>query len=83
MQRRVIDASVLYEVPYKKGDERSQGHNNEKWQTGHSRNLSRMRNQDVQNRQELALERQSLIAYERLATLRGCQSLFLHTISFC
>ena len=52
LTKEVNHASVLYEVPNQEGDERRQGHNNEEWQTGNSGCMSRVWDQDVQDRQE-------------------------------
>ena len=49
MQRRAINASVLYEVPYKEGNEGRKGNNHEERQAGGSGNLPGLRNQDVQD----------------------------------
>jgi len=49
------NASILCEVPHQEGNERRQGYHHEEWQAGDSRRVPCMRDQDVQNRQELAL----------------------------
>ena len=51
---RWTNASILHEMPYQKGNERRQGHNHEEWETGNPRRVSRVRHQDVQNREELS-----------------------------
>ena len=51
----VPNASILYEVPCQKGNERRQGHNDEEWQAGDPGCVPHMRNQDVPNREELRL----------------------------
>ena len=52
---RWADASILYEVPCQKRNEGYQEHNYEEPQAGHSRCVSRMWDQDVQNREKLKL----------------------------
>ena len=49
------NASILYEVPGQKGNEGRQKDNHEKWQAGNSGRVPCVRNQDVQNWQELDL----------------------------
>jgi hypothetical protein len=48
------DASVLYEMSCQKGDEGSQGHNDEEWEAGYSGDMSHVWDQDVQDREELS-----------------------------
>jgi hypothetical protein len=50
---RWTNASILYEMSYQEGNERHQGYNNEEWEAGNSRRVPRMRDKDVQDRQEL------------------------------
>jgi hypothetical protein len=45
----------LYEVPRQERNEEYQKHNHEEPQAGYSRRMSRMRDQDVQNREGLKL----------------------------
>jgi hypothetical protein len=47
IKEEVKNASVLYEVPYKKGDEGPQSYHYEKRKVGYSGYLPGMRNQDV------------------------------------
>jgi len=47
------NASVLYEMQGQERNEGCQEHNHEEWQAGDSGCVSRVRNQDVQDREEL------------------------------
>ena len=50
------NASILYEVPCQKGNERSKVYHDEEWKAGYPGNMSHMWHQDVQNRKELNLK---------------------------
>ena len=52
-KREVNHASILYEMPDQEGDERRQGHNHEERETGNSRCVPRMWDEDVQDWKEL------------------------------
>ena len=52
-KKEAKDASILCEMPSQKGNEGCQEHNYEEWQTGNSRHMSHMRNENVQNRKKL------------------------------
>ena len=47
--RRESNAGLLCKMSFEKGNERSQEHKNEKWETGYSRCMPHMWDQDVQN----------------------------------
>ncbi len=55
-KKEVDDASVLCQVSCQERDEESQEHHHEEWQTGDSRCVPGMRDQDVPYRQSLGLE---------------------------
>ena len=63
---RLINASILYEVPSQKRNEGHQEHNYEEWQAGDSGCLPCMWNQDVQDRKESKLVSQLSGLLERL-----------------
>jgi len=50
---RQVDASVLHEMSHQKGNGGCQSYHHEEWQAGYAGDLSKLRHQDVQNRQEL------------------------------
>ena len=49
------DASVLYEMPDQERNERPQEHYHEEWQAGNPGNMPNLRDQNVQDREELRL----------------------------
>jgi hypothetical protein len=54
-REEVNDGSILHEVSHQEGNEESQSHHNEKWQTRDSGNLPDLRYQNVPHRQKLKL----------------------------
>jgi len=46
-ERRLTDASILYEMPHQKGSEGCEEHHYEEWQTGNPGNLPGMRDQGI------------------------------------
>ena len=70
LKQEVIDASILYEVSYQERNKRPQEHNHEERQAGYARDVSRLRDEDVQNRKGLSLRFHQNIA-ERLDILKS------------
>jgi hypothetical protein len=53
LKQEVIDASILYEMSCKEGNERCQGDNYEEWEASDSGDMPNLRHEDVQDREEL------------------------------
>jgi len=64
-------------VPSKEGNEGCEKHHHEEWQTGNSGRMPRMRNQDVQDREELAADIVDIGTPDKAGYLETGASLFV------